>query len=113
MSWPYPGREGLSKAEVEVPASAERYGSDEVAEAAATPGGVIMVWLKPEARAARRDDVEVLRRRVDELEGRLSDKLDLLLDRQAPALSRGARRGTPPAAAPSPLATPSPPTADR
>ena len=39
----------------------------------------IIVWLKPHAMAARRDDVEMLRRRVDELERRLSDKLDALL----------------------------------
>jgi uncharacterized membrane protein YcaP (DUF421 family) len=54
-------------------------GPQEVAEATLTPGGAVIVWLKPEDMAARRADVDVLRCRVDELEQRLCDKLDSLL----------------------------------
>jgi uncharacterized membrane protein YcaP (DUF421 family) len=100
-------RAGLRKADVEVALRQQNAnGPDEVAEATLTPGGAIIVWLKPQAMAARRDDVEALRRRVDELERRLSDKLDLLLN-------RGASGETPPAAGPSPRAIPPPPAAGR
>src|ERR671937_1565148 len=98
-------RAGLRKADVEVALRQQNAaGPDEVAEATLTPGGAIIVWLKPEAMAARCDDVEVLHRRVDELERRLSDKLQLLLDRQAPPLTPPPTPGTPPPAAPTPLA---------
>jgi uncharacterized membrane protein YcaP (DUF421 family) len=107
-------RAGLRRADIEVALRQQNAnGPDEVAEATLTPGGAIIVWLKPHAMAARRDDVEVLRRRVDELEQRLSAKLDRMLDGQAPGLSRGASRGTPPAAAPSPPAESPPPTGGR
>jgi uncharacterized membrane protein YcaP (DUF421 family) len=100
-------REGLRKADVEVALRQQNAnGPEEVAEATLTPGGAIIVWLKPQAMAARRDDLDVLCRRVDELEQRLSDKLDL-------AVNGGARRETPPTAAPSPPVTPPPATADR
>lgn len=73
-------REGLRKADIEVALRQQNAnGPQEVAEATLTPGGAIIVWLKPQAMAARRDDLDVLRQRVDELERRLSDKLDLVL----------------------------------
>jgi uncharacterized membrane protein YcaP (DUF421 family) len=73
-------REGLRKADIEVALRQQNAnGPEEVAEATLTPGGAIIVWLKPQAMAARRDDLDVLRERIEELERRLSDKLDLVL----------------------------------
>jgi uncharacterized membrane protein YcaP (DUF421 family) len=73
-------REGLRKADIEVALRQQNAnGPEEVAEATLTPGGAIIVWLKPQAMAARRHDLDVLRQRVNELERRLSDKLDLAL----------------------------------
>lgn len=73
-------REGLRKADIEVALRQQNAnGPEEVAEATLTPGGAIIVWLKPQAMAARRNDLDVLRQRVDDLERRLSDKLDLVL----------------------------------
>jgi uncharacterized membrane protein YcaP (DUF421 family) len=73
-------REGLPKADIEVALRQQNAnGPEEVAEATLTPGGAIIVWLKPQAMAARRNDLDVLRQRVDDLERRLSDKLDLVL----------------------------------
>jgi uncharacterized membrane protein YcaP (DUF421 family) len=92
-------REGLRKADIEVALRQQNAnGPEEVAEATLTPGGAIIVWLKPQAMAARRDDLEVLRQRIDELES---------------LLSRGARRERPPTVAPSPPVQPPPATADR
>ncbi len=105
-------REGLRKADIEVALRQQNAnGPEEVAEATLTPGGAIIVWLKPQAMAARHDDLDALRQRVEELERRLSGKLDVLAE--AAALSRGARRGTPPAAGPSPRVGPPPPAAGR
>jgi uncharacterized membrane protein YcaP (DUF421 family) len=92
-------RAGLRKADVEVALRQQNAnGPDEVAEATLTPGGAIVVWLEPHAMAARRDDVEALRRRVDELERRLSHKLDLLLADGSPDTAGGnnARGGSAP-----------------
>jgi uncharacterized membrane protein YcaP (DUF421 family) len=73
-------REGLRKADIEVALRQQNAnGPEEVAEATLTPGGAIIVWLKPQAMAARRDDLDALSRRLDELERRLSDRLDLVL----------------------------------
>ena len=73
-------REGLRKADIEVALRQQNAnGPEEVAEATLTPGGAIIVWLKPQAMAARRHDLDVLCQRVNELERRLSDKLDLAL----------------------------------
>ena len=73
-------REGLRKADIEVALRQQNAnGPEEVAEATLTPGGAIIVWLKPQAMAARRHDLDVLRQRVNELERRLSEKLDLAL----------------------------------
>jgi uncharacterized membrane protein YcaP (DUF421 family) len=73
-------REGLRKADIEVVLRQQNAnGPQEVAEATLTPGGAVVVWLKPEDMAARRADVDALRCRVDELEQRLCDKLDSLL----------------------------------
>jgi uncharacterized membrane protein YcaP (DUF421 family) len=73
-------REGLRKADIEVALRQQNAnGPEGVAEATLTPGGAIIVWLKPQAMAARRNDLDVLRQRVDDLERRLSDKLDLVL----------------------------------
>ncbi len=73
-------REGLRKADIEVALRQQNAnGPEEVAEATLTPGGAIIVWLKPQAMAARRDDLEMLRRRVDELGRRLSHRLDSVL----------------------------------
>jgi uncharacterized membrane protein YcaP (DUF421 family) len=105
-------REGLRKADIEVALRQQNAnGPDEVAEATLTPGGAIIVWLKPQAMAARRDDLDALCQRVEELERRLSGKLDVLAE--AATLSRGARRGTPPAAGPSSPVGPPPPAAGR
>jgi len=72
-------REGLRKADIEVALRQQNAnGPEEVAEATLTPGGAIIVWLKPQAMAARREDLDVLCQRVDELERRLSDKLNLV-----------------------------------
>jgi uncharacterized membrane protein YcaP (DUF421 family) len=68
-------REGLRKADIEVALRQQNAnGPQEVAEATLTPGGAIIVWLKPQAMAARRDDLGALYRRIDELERRLSDQ---------------------------------------
>jgi uncharacterized membrane protein YcaP (DUF421 family) len=73
-------REGLRKADIEVALRQQNAnGPEEVAEATLTPGGAIIVWLKPQAMAARREDLDVLCQRVNELERRLSDRLDLAL----------------------------------
>jgi uncharacterized membrane protein YcaP (DUF421 family) len=73
-------REGLRKADVEVALRQQNaHGPEEVAEATLTPGGAIIVWLRPQDMSARRADVDALRGRVDELERRLSDKLDTFL----------------------------------
>jgi uncharacterized membrane protein YcaP (DUF421 family) len=73
-------REGLRKADIEVVLRQQNAnGPHEVAEATLTPGGAIIVWLKPQEMGARRGDIDALRGRVDELEQRLSDKFDRLL----------------------------------
>jgi uncharacterized membrane protein YcaP (DUF421 family) len=87
-------REGLRKADIEVALRQQNAnGSEEVAEATLTPGGAIIVWLKPQAMAARRDDLDVVRQRIDELERRLSERLDLVLaDTARGALDPGTRK---------------------
>jgi uncharacterized membrane protein YcaP (DUF421 family) len=73
-------REGLRKADIEVALRQQNAnGPGEVAEATLTPGGAIIVWLRPQDMGARRGDIDGLRGRVDELERRLSSKLDSLL----------------------------------
>jgi uncharacterized membrane protein YcaP (DUF421 family) len=73
-------REGLRKADIEVALRQQNAdGPAEVAEATLTPGGAIIVWLKPQAMAARREDLDALHQRLGELERRLSDKLELAL----------------------------------
>jgi uncharacterized membrane protein YcaP (DUF421 family) len=73
-------REGLRKADIEVALRQQNAnGPGEVAEATLTPGGAIIVWLRPQDMGARRGDIDRLRGRVDELERRLSSKLDTLL----------------------------------
>lgn len=74
-------REGLRKADIEVALRQQNAnGPQEVAEATLTPGGAVIVWLKPQAMAARRDDLDALYQRLDELEQRLSDRLNLVTD---------------------------------
>jgi uncharacterized membrane protein YcaP (DUF421 family) len=73
-------REGLRKADIEVALRQQNAnGAEEVAEATLTPGGAIIVWLKPQAMAARRDDLGALCQRLDELERRLAGRLDRVL----------------------------------
>ncbi len=73
-------REGLRKADIEVVLRQQNAnGLHEVAEATLTPGGAIIVWLKPQEMGARRADIDALCCRVDELEQRLFDKFDRLL----------------------------------
>ena len=73
-------REGLRKADVEVALRQQNAnGPEEVAEATLTPGGAIIVWLRPRDMGARRGDIQALSDRIDELERRLSGKLDSLL----------------------------------
>jgi len=61
-------REGLRRADVEAALRVQNAGdASEVAEATLTPGGAIVVWLKPEHQAARRRDVEALHRRLDDV----------------------------------------------
>ncbi len=73
-------REGLRKADIEVALRQQNgNGPDEVAEATLTPGGAVIVWLKPPRDGRPPRHVAPLRRPVEELQPRLSDKPDILL----------------------------------
>ena len=61
-------REGLRRADVE--AALRTQGADgagDVAEAGLTPGGTIVVWLKPTRMSATRADIDAVHRRLDAL----------------------------------------------
>ncbi|MGY1663805.1 YetF domain-containing protein [Geodermatophilus sp. SYSU D00705] len=61
-------REGLRRADVEAALRAQGAdGAGDVAEAALSPGGSIVVWLKPARMSATRADVDALHRRLDAL----------------------------------------------
>ncbi len=62
-------REGLRRADVEAALRAQ--GADsagDVAEAALSPGGSIVVWLKPPRMSATRADIDAVHRRLDALQ---------------------------------------------
>jgi uncharacterized membrane protein YcaP (DUF421 family) len=59
-------REGLRRADVEAALRVQGAdGADEVAEASLSPGGSIVVWLKPTRMSATRADVDAVHRRLD------------------------------------------------
>ena len=61
-------REGLRRADVEAALRAQGAdGAGDVAEAALSPGGSIVVWLKPPRMSATRADIDALHRRLDAL----------------------------------------------
>jgi uncharacterized membrane protein YcaP (DUF421 family) len=66
-------REGLRRADVESVLRAQGAdGPADVAEATLSPGGSIVVWLKPQEMAANHGDVAALLARLDDLEAQLS-----------------------------------------
>ena len=66
--------EGLRHTDVEAALRAQGAdGADDVAEATLSPGGSIVVWLKPQRMSATRADVEGLHRRLDALQRAVED----------------------------------------
>jgi uncharacterized membrane protein YcaP (DUF421 family) len=66
-------REGLRRADVEAALRAQGAdGAGDVAEASLSPGGSIVVWLRPDRRGATRADIEALHRRLDAIQGALT-----------------------------------------
>src|SRR3954453_1636567 len=62
-------REGLRRADVETALRAQgAEGPDDVAEATLSPGGSIVVWLKPEEMSANRGDVAAIDARLAAIE---------------------------------------------
>ncbi len=62
-------REGLRRADVEAALRAQGAdGAGDVAEAGLSPGGSIVVWLKPTRMSATRADILAVRRRLDALQ---------------------------------------------
>ncbi|MGY1681152.1 DUF421 domain-containing protein [Geodermatophilus sp. SYSU D01176] len=67
-------REGLRRADVEAALRAQGAdGAGDVAEAALSPGGTIVVWLKPPRMSATRADIDALHRRLDALHQAVED----------------------------------------
>jgi uncharacterized membrane protein YcaP (DUF421 family) len=61
-------REGLRQADVEAALRAQGAdGAGDVADASLSPGGSIVVWLKPSRRSATHGDIDALHRRLDAL----------------------------------------------
>ena len=61
--------QGLRRADVETALRAQGAdGPADVAEATLSPGGSIVVWLKPEEQSANRGDVAAILARLDEIE---------------------------------------------
>jgi uncharacterized membrane protein YcaP (DUF421 family) len=66
-------REGLRRADVESVLRAQGAdGPSDVAEATLSPGGSIVVWLKPEEMGANHRDIAGVLARLDQLEAHLS-----------------------------------------
>ncbi|HZC69298.1 MAG TPA: YetF domain-containing protein [Jatrophihabitans sp.] len=66
--------QGLRRADVETALRAQGAdGPADVAEATLSPGGSIVVWLKPEEQSANRGDVAAILARLDELERAIVD----------------------------------------
>ncbi|MGY1616752.1 DUF421 domain-containing protein [Geodermatophilus sp. SYSU D00691] len=62
-------REGLRRADVEAALRAQGAdGAEDVAEASLSPGGSIVVWLRPSRMGATRADVQALHRRLDAIQ---------------------------------------------
>jgi uncharacterized membrane protein YcaP (DUF421 family) len=62
-------REGLRRADVETALRAQgAEGPDDVAEATLSPGGSIVVWLKPEEMSANRGDIAAIDSRLAVIE---------------------------------------------
>lgn len=69
-------RQGLRRADVETALRAQGAdGPADVAEATLSPGGSIVVWLKPEEMSANHGDVARLHARLDQLERTLLGEL--------------------------------------
>lgn len=65
-------REGLRRADVETALRAQGAdGPADVAEATLSPGGSIVVWLKPEEMSANRGDIAAINTRLDAIEQNL------------------------------------------
>ncbi len=68
--------QGLRRADVETALRAQGAdGPADVAEATLSPGGSIVVWLKPEEQSANRGDVATILARLDELERAVTDRV--------------------------------------
>jgi uncharacterized membrane protein YcaP (DUF421 family) len=66
-------REGLRRADVEAALRAQNAdGASDVAEASLSPGGSIVVWLKPDRMAATKGDLVALGRRLAVIERTLT-----------------------------------------
>ncbi|MGY1727002.1 DUF421 domain-containing protein [Geodermatophilus sp. SYSU D01062] len=66
-------REGLRRADVEAALRAQGAdGADDVAEASLSPGGSIVVWLRPPRMGATRADVDALHRHLDAVQRRIA-----------------------------------------
>jgi uncharacterized membrane protein YcaP (DUF421 family) len=66
-------REGLRRADVEAALRGQNAdGASDVAEASLSPGGSIVVWLKPDRMAATKGDIEALGRRLAAIERALT-----------------------------------------
>jgi uncharacterized membrane protein YcaP (DUF421 family) len=62
-------REGLRRADVEAALRAQGAdGAGDVAEAGLSPGGSIVVWLKPTRMSATRADIDAVHRRLDRIQ---------------------------------------------
>jgi uncharacterized membrane protein YcaP (DUF421 family) len=67
-------REGLRRADVEAAVRAQGAdGAGDVAEAALSPGGSIVVWLKPSRMSATRADIDALHRQLEALHEAVQD----------------------------------------
>ncbi|MCV2491944.1 DUF421 domain-containing protein [Geodermatophilus sp. YIM 151500] len=67
-------REGLRRADVEAALRAQGAdGAGDVAEASLSPGGSIVVWLKPTRMSATRADIDDVHRRLDAIQQLVED----------------------------------------
>ena len=68
-------RKGLRRADVEAALRAQNAdGAPDVAEATLSPGGSIVVWLKPERMNATREDLATIDARLQAIERALLDR---------------------------------------
>ena len=81
-------REGLRRADVEAALRAQGAdGAADVAEASLSPGGSIVVWLRPARMGASQADVEALHRRLDNIQRAIASGPDPA-QREDPARAR-------------------------